>query len=47
LPPSIIPELATRKKGRKYVFINQPTWADFRPIFAILKEARRKTQRGR
>jgi len=47
LPPSIIPELATRKKGRKYVFINQPSWADFRPIFAILKEARRKTQRGR
>ncbi len=47
LPPSIIPELAMRKKGRKYVFINQPSWADFRPILAILKEARRKTQQGR
>ncbi len=47
LPPSIVPDLAKRNKGREYVFINQPSWADFRPIFAILKEARRKTQRGR
>jgi len=47
LPQSIIPELAMRKKGRKYVFINQPSWADFRPIFAILKEARRKTRQDR
>ena len=47
LPTSIIPDLATRKKGRSYVFINQPTWADFRPIFAILKDAKRKTRLGR
>ncbi len=42
LPPGVVPDMARRRKGRGYVFINRADWMDFKPIRKLIVRATRK-----
>jgi hypothetical protein len=37
----MLPPLARRRKDKEYIWINRSEWMDFKPIHALLEEARK------